>query len=137
VDRNNDLKILVMYCLVGGGYVSIVRFIDVLEELLEAQKKVVSELKELQETSPEEYEKFVRFSIDPAAAIELAMELNEKDPTIANYFLRLIRTLGELQTLLSRLYFTSVEEKERAVNIIKELKDELKKLKELIKKREG
>lgn len=114
----------------------VARFVDVLEELLEAEKKVISELKDLQRASPEEYDKFVKFSTDPAAAIELAMELNEKDPAIAGQFLKLVKMLGELQTILSRLYFTSVDEKERAINIINELNAELRKIGGLIKERE-
>lgn len=114
----------------------LVRLVDVLEELLEAQKRVVSELKSLQEESPEEYDRFVRFSTDPAAVIELAMELNEEDPEMAGYFLRLVRLLGELQGILSRLYFTSAEEKERAIRLIDELSTELRELKERVK-REG
>lgn len=110
----------------------VIRLIDFLTELLQAHKKIVQELENLQSSAPEEYDKFVKFSTDPAAAIELVIELNEADPEIATYFLSLIRKLGELQSYLSRIYFTSVEEKERAIALIDEVSKELNNIKNKI-----
>ena len=113
------------------------KFVAALSEMLDAIKKLVITLRDLQRDSPEEYDKFVDFSTDPTASYKLVIELSKKDPSLAGEFLDLVGKMGELQKYLSRIYFTDVDEKETAIALIEDTKKKLRELEELLEARKN
>ena len=110
-------------------------YFNTIFDLLNLYKNLVDKLIKVQEKEPENYEKMKNAAVNPQFLFEMVYKLENKD--VSTKLFKILGDVKEIEAKLHSLYFSDVEEKKRLKEKLEDVTNELKELREELKKIEG